>query len=598
MARNLPGDPYDDEDIELDLDIDLEPGGPLRELRPEEAVRISRRSLAAITAIGLLEACLIVATALLLRRAIDDMIRNQATGSVMSELVVALVIVAIAGGILRMLEFSVSESIGYRYVERLRMVMYSHLQKIAPRQMQENSRGAILLRFVGDLSTIRVFVSRGLARGIVATITLLGGLILLTFIEPEMGLVVLGVFLVSAALSLAEGQQIRQLTRRARRQRANLMTNLAEQIQGMAVLQVNGRTTGEYDRLGRQNNRLTNALLRYARVRGVLRAISTSTGSLAVVAVLVVGSFSVSSGDTTVGSVVAAMIVARQLVRPVRELGLAHDYWQSAKVSREKILSFLRRPYRESDGLERPKLRVSRGRISFQGVHLNGSLHGINQEVEARRIVAIMGPNGAGKSSLLAVVARLADPDAGTVVIDDQVIADCSLRSCARQVSLMGESLPLMRGSLRRNILYRWRDAPESELQRVIEICSLDAVIDQLPDGLDSRIKEGGTNLSAGHAARVAFARAIVGSPRVLLLDEPTNNLDRATRERFREVIVRYGGTVMIATHDPEEAALADAVWRMEEGQVVEVIPGSDFRAALSGPTEMPVWGLVEEGRA
>ncbi len=588
----------DDFGGEIDLDVDDEPGGELRALRPDEAVRIPRRSIAIIASIGTLEAALIVCTALLLRRAVDDMVRNQASGGPMTELVLGLIILALAGGFLRMVEFSVAETVGYRYVESLRMVMYSHLQRISPRQMQHNSRGAILLRFVGDLTTIRVYISRGLARGIVASITLVGGLSVLAFIDLEMALVTGGLLMASAALSLAEGGNVRRLTRKARRQRANLITNLADQIQGMAVLQALGRINGEYNRLGQQNHRLTSALIRYARVRGVLRAISTATGSLAVVAVLVVGSYDVSSGDTTVGAVVAAMIIVRQMVRPMRELGLAHDYWQSAKVSREKVLSFLQRPYREADGIERPKLRVPRGHISLRDVHLKGSLHGITQDVEPRRIVAIMGPNGAGKSSLLAVVARLADPDQGAVLIDDQEIAACSLRSCSRHISLMSESLPLLRGTLRRNVLYRWREAPESELQRVTEICALDAVIDQLPDGMDGHVKEGGANLSGGHAARVAFARAIVGSPRVLLLDEPTNNLDRATKERFREIVVRYGGTVLIATHDPDEAALADVVWKMDDGRISQVIMGSDFRAALSSPVSMPAWGLVGEERA
>ena len=591
--------PDEDED-EDDDDPDTEEGwqGPGVAPRPDEAVGLGKWAVTVIASIGLMEACLIVGTALLLRQAVDDMVRNEAGGSRMAVLVGGLVALSIAGGLVRMIEFSVSESIGYRYVQRLRMVMYSHLQRIAPRQMQNNSRGAILLRFVGDLTTIRVWVSRGLARGIVAAMTTAGGLALLAVLDPEMAMVTFGILLVSAALSLAEGGSIRRLTRHARRQRANLMTNLAEQVAGMAVLQAHGRTSGEHDRFGRQNSRLTQALVRYARVRGVLRGISTTTGSLAVVAVFVVGAYDVTSGDTTVGAVVAAMLVARQMVRPVRELGLAHDYWQSAKVSREKVQSFLQRPYREADGNERPRLRVSRGEISFRDVHLNGSLHGITLDVPGRRIVALMGPNGAGKSSLLAVVARLADPDQGAVLIDDQLTADHSLHSCARQISLMSDALPLMRGSVRRNVLYRWRDAPESELQRVVEICGLDEVLDCLPDGIASRLKEGGANLSAGHAARVAFARAIVGSPKVLLLDEPTANLDHATRERFREILVRYGGTVMIATHDPEDAAIADFVWTMEDGRVTQVISGSEFRSSLGVPVALPAWGLAGDGRA
>jgi ABC-type multidrug transport system fused ATPase/permease subunit len=215
--------------------------------------------------------------------------------------------------------------------------------------------------------------------------------------------------------------------------------------------------------------------------------------------------------------------------------------------------------------------------------------------VQPGQIVAIMGPNGAGKTSLLSVVARIADPDAGEVLVDGQVIANRSLRSCARQISLMSSDLPLMRGSLRRNILYRWRDAPEAELERIIELCSLREVIAQFPEGLSAGIKEGGANLSGGHAARVSLARALVGNPKILLLDEPSVNLDNATKRVFREALLRYGGTVLLVTHDPDDAAIADVLWQMQDGRIVSKLAGKAFREAIAEPAQLPAWARVED---
>jgi ABC-type multidrug transport system fused ATPase/permease subunit len=154
----------------------------------------------------------------------------------------------------------------------------------------------------------------------------------------------------------------------------------------------------------------------------------------------------------------------------------------------------------------------------------------------------------------------------------------------------MGSELPLLRGSLRRNLLYRWREAPETELERVIDICGVREVIAVLPDGLAAKITEGGTNLSAGYAARVALARAMLGNPKILLLDEPTLNLDEATRRIFHEALLHYGGTVMLVTGDPEEAAMADVVWEMEDGRLARVVPGKSFRESISRPAMLPPW--------
>jgi len=595
-----------DEDDSLEP-IDLEDGGAEERerldalrytgiLSSSARVRVGWRSIALVTVIGLGEMASIIATAVLTRIAIDDLVRHASGSGALgldqrrlALLVGGLLLIALVSAWVRMAEFAVSESIGYRYVERLRMTMYEQLQRTSPRTLLNNSTGGVLLRFMGDLTTIRTWVSRGVARGIVAGMTILGGIALLAWLDPLMAPVALGILVMGAGISLGEGANIRRATRGARRQRSNLATNLADQVVRMPVVQAMGRTGGERDRFWRQNSRLTRNLLRYAKVRGLLRGIATAAGSLAVVGVLVVGAFDVVAGHTTVGAVVAAMTVARQLVRPVRVLGLSHDYWQSAKISREKIVSFLDRTQRE-DWRTRERLRVGGGRIEFHDVRLGEALRGVTATVEPRQLVAITGPNGAGKSTLLATVARLADPDSGEIVIDGQRIEDCTLRSCSARISIVSPSLPLMRGSLRRNLLFRWRDAPEAELRRVIRLCGVDEVIARLPGGLEGGVKEGGANLSRGEAARVALARALLGNPKVLLLDEPTSGLDEAARATFRDALARYGGTVLLATHDPEEAALADVVWRMADGAVVEVIPGATARARQATVVSLPDW--------
>jgi ATP-binding cassette subfamily B protein len=611
MPDDIDADAGIDEAWDDDADLDLD-DGPAEEqerrealrftgvVSAEAAVRVGWRPILLVTAIGLLEAATIVVTAVLMRVGVDDLVRhadssNSALGLDLRRLgwiAGGLAAAALFAAWVRMAEFSVSESIGYRYVERLRLRMYEHLQDATHRQVINSSTGGVLLRFMGDLTTIRTWVSRGVARGIVAGITILAGLGILAWLDPLMAPVALGILLVGAALSLGEGASVRRTTRGARRQRGNLATNLTDQVHALSVVQTMGRTGGERERFARQNARLTRNLLRYARVRGLLRGIATASGALAVVGVFVVGALDVAGGRASVGAVVAAMIVARQMVRPVRVLGLSHDYWQSAKVSREKIVMFLRRTDREASTGRR--LLIGGGRIEFRDVRFAQALRGVSGEVLPGQVVAVTGPNGAGKSTLLAMVARLQDPDEGEVLVDDQPLHECTLRSCSARISIVSPALPLMRGSLRRNLLYRWRDAPEAELRRVVALCGVGEVIERL-GGLDGGVKEGGENLSRGEAARVALARALVGNPKILLLDEPTNALDARSRARFHQALAHYGGTVLLATHDPDEAALADVVWRMEDGVIVEVIPGAVAAIRGGRPLSLPDWARAKQ---
>jgi ATP-binding cassette subfamily B protein len=557
---------------------------------PRRAVRVGKKAVAAVAAVGVAEAVVFAATLLLLRLAVDAIVVSVASRSTFAWSVGSLVGLALVGAVVRAIRFSLAERIGYRYVRRLRIMMYGHLQRMSARQLLNNSRGAILLRFLGDLSAIRTWVSRGFARAISGTIVVAGGIAMLAYIDGFIALVVAGMLIAGAGLSIPAGRRVYESFRLVRRQRANLATNITEQLHGLSSVQTMGRAGGEHARLGRQNDRLTDRLLSYAANRGVLRGYWSASGSLAVVAVLAAGGLSVNSGRTTVGGVVAAMLATRYLEGPVREIGLSFDYYQAARISRRKILSFMMRPYREADGETGEELRVSRGAIEFQDVVLRGALAGVTGEILPRQVVALVGPNGSGKTSLLGVVARLFEPHSGRVLIDGQELGVCSLASCTREISMVSPMLPLLRGTLRRNLTYRRRSVPERELEHVIDLCGIRDIIDRYPRGLMTAVKEAGSNLPAGYRARISLARGVMGFPKILLLDDPTNGLDQEGKERVYALLRHYRGTILLATHDVTEAAMADVVWRMEDGRVVERLSGLEFAESIAYDVALPDW--------
>jgi ABC-type multidrug transport system fused ATPase/permease subunit len=407
---------YEDELTQDDnRPLELDDSAEMNDLRksPEDSVKLGWFEIAQVALIGLAQAVVIVATGLLVRAAIDALERSGFHSGPFLTLIWVLVAVVLIGGLVRGLEWAVSESIGFRYMHRVRMVMYTHLERIVGRRLLRISRGAVLLRFTGDLGLIRAWVSRGIARGIVGVMSVIAGLAVLFYFHPVLGLFALAVFGVTTIMSLRVGRWQRRAIRMVRRRRANLTTNLTEQIHGMSTVQALGRMAGEYDRLLRQSARLTRRLVRYSWIRGLLRAIATGASWLAVVGVLVISAYYYDAGLMTMGTIVAAVMVTRMMMRPVRGLGMANEYWQNGRVSRQKVLTFLRQPYREAGSVPLPALHVSKGLIEFRNVSLDGSLKGISAQVEPRRLVAVTGPNGAGKTSLLSVVARINDPTEG-----------------------------------------------------------------------------------------------------------------------------------------------------------------------------------------
>lgn len=547
-----------------------------------------------LAALGVIQVASIAAFVLLIRQAMDQFIYTLGVSDMWPTIFkisgVSLILAMTRGA-----EFYATEALGYETVRVLRNRLYEHLTGISPRTVLRSSRGALLLRFTGDLSTLRTWISRGLSRGIVSSLTILGVVVLLFVMNIRIGLTVVGVLLLSTSLSLLPGDRVRRATRAVRWRRSLLTSNVSEHLGALATVQAFGRTAGEISRFTRQNDDMTAALKRAARVRGLLRLISSAMGSGTVVAVIAVGAHEIPSGRATVGLIAAAISATRFISGPMRTLGRSHEYWQAAQVSRRKIMDFLTRPSRASDGdQELDRLKVRRGAIFLRGVSVEGALQEIDLTVPGGQLLAILGPNGAGKSTLLNVIARFVEPESGEVLIDSQNVAECSRRSLYRNLGMVSPDLPAMRGTLLRNITYRFPDAPRAEVDRVVLTCRLDETMSGRTEGLQMWLNEGATSLPVGHRQRVALARAMLGNPRILLLDEPTSNLDEATKEIFRRAITRYHGTVVLVTHDPVEASLADHVCIMGDGRIVEVLTGDEYRTrtrlARRAEAGRPVW--------
>ncbi len=561
--------------------------------------RLRRRDIALVVGLGLGQVSTLVAFILLVRAVIDRLVPDVVGPAVstfnlrtMQEMG-ALLIVALAHGALRYWEFSASERIGYNLVRDLRMRMYEHLQGMTSAQLKHRARGGLLLRFIGDLSMLRMWVSRGLLGGIVALIVILGTIVTLTVLDLWLGLSVMGVLSAGAALSVTRGKEMRRSTRTMRRRRSLVIGNIDEQINALEVIQVFGRANGERTRLAKQNDSLNDSLIAVARLRGQLRGISTTAGMVAVVVVLGIGAVEVQRGLSTVGLVVAAMLVTRQLQTPVRSLGLAHDYWHRGQVSRQKVAEYMRSASR---GLEREgssALKLSRGEVEFRGVGVEGVLPTVDAVVPPRSLVVVTGPVGSGKSTLLRLVGRLMEPTQGQVLLDGIDLATTSPRSTFRYVGMVSPDLSLMRGTVRRNVTYSRPDASQAELDRVTALTGLDEVLARLPQGIDTWVTEGGRNLSAAQRQLVALARAMMGNPPVLLFDEPFAHLDPATAAHMRRVVSRHQGTVLMVSHSAADLEAADLVWHLDANGLEQMTAAEHVRRRRATMNGVDRWNHV-----
>ena len=531
--------------------------------------------LVRLIANGAAQSAILIGIAILMKSVFDRFMEPAAPtakmGAVSLEMYAAAFAAAAVGiAALRMLERVDAERMGQDYTHEVRVGLFHHMGQVSPRLLQQRSRGAVLLRFVGDLTALKQWVSQGLARLTVAGLTTVGTVTALAFINTPLALLTAAVLAAGAMTVLVLGSWLQKTVRDVRRRRARLAGNVSEKIAALGVMQVHGQLEFEQRRVERQSQRLMTAMIKRAKAIGAMRGVIELTTALATAGTLLLGAVLVGADQATPGTVVGAMSVIGLLVPALRDLGRVQEFWQGAVVAWEKIEDFLAVPRHMEDMASVPRLAAGPGRLEFINVNVTSTLHSVSVVAEAGQRVLILGPNGAGKSTLLALAARLLEPDTGSIRLDGQDIGRISIDSLRREVGVVSPDLPLLRGTVDQNLRYRWPEAPKEVLARAWALCGIEEILADLPNGVESRITEGGTNLSLGQRQRLVLARALLGDPRLLLLDEVDANLDPQAGAVLQRILREYPGTLLMASHRLDWATMVDSVWYMQNGTLLE----------------------------
>lgn len=556
-----------------------------------------RRLFLTLVINGSLQAAAIVISMLLVRHAFDVLL-NPAyddpeihmfeTTEVWEVGLFALGLIGCTGfaAWLRYAERVVAERLGQAYIHEVRLAIFDSMSRFAPRALGHRTTGSAALRFVGDLSAIRRWVSLGLARIIVSlTVTLIAIGVLAVL---DLYLAGCAVAILSGGLgwNLLMGPYMHRVISETRRLRGYLAGNINEKIRAYIVIQAFDQRRRERRRFKKQSKLLCDAMVDRARASAGMRIVNEGATALSMAAILSFGAFEIFHEMTSAGNVVAAMTVVGFLSNAFRDLGRVHEYLQAFRVSRQKILQFMATKSLRGRSAKLPSLVVANGEITVQGVRVNGILKNVTGTIPGGARLALLGDNGSGKSTLLQVIARLVDPDKGKVLIDGQDIRRCNLSSVRQAIGIVSPDLPLLRGSVRYNLSYRKPDAAEEDLLRIATLCRIEDLLEKLPGGQEFRLREGGENLSLGQRHLLALARALLGNPAILIVDEIDASLDPQAVEVFANVIRSFSGTVLMVSRFTDRIALSDHFWRLGQGKLLSA---GENRRMISGITTPPM---------
>ena len=481
---------------------------------------------------------------------------------------------------------ALAERLAQSYVHSVRMALFDHIFASEPWGGDRRTVGVMVLRFTGDSTALRDWASKGVATLLADGVFVLATVVALTLLAPLAGALVAGVLLLCAVAGLLLGRRLRQRIREMRRHNGRLASFVNERVTYSAVMQSLGRVSRDRRVLYRHSRRFSAAVIAQARATGALQALAEASRvgtGLAVIAASIV------SGARP--EVLASLlVVVGFLSSPLTSLVEVQQYWQLSRVARRRISEVLSAPARLQRPSEVQQLLPGPGRLDVTGLNVRGLLEDVTAVVLPGERVCVQGEAGAGKSLLLALLARLQVPDGGTVSLDGQDIARCDPDEVRRAVRLVSRELPLLRGSVEANLKQgevsdRGRKSGKGKkaddpFQAALREWQDETLGRVLPDGVRTRVGEGGGGLSMAARYSVALARALRSRPRVLLLDEPEPD---ATLDNLLGI---YPGTVVFAGRDPRLAERADVVWRIVDGMVT--VHRKPAAAALVGTVVLP----------
>jgi ATP-binding cassette, subfamily B, bacterial len=460
--------------------------------------------------------------------------------------------------------------VGERFVLDVRVHVFRHIHALSLDQLDRRRTGDLVQRLGGDVEAIERFVLSGLAEGLQALARVAFFAAALTLLSWKLALASLVVVPLFYAAARWCSRLVKQTARERRRRGGSLAAVAEESLGNAALVQTLNRQETEVDRFRRESAGIMSAELAATRIRALFGPIVDLIELLGAIAVIALGVWALSAGDLTLGGLLAFLAYLTQLYGPLRDLGAMANSMYAASAGAERVIELLDERPAVANRAAARRLDSVRGELELRDVcyrHPTASgdaLHGVSLCVGAGETIAVDGASGAGKSTLVRLLARLADPDAGAVLLDGHDLRDLEL-SCVREhVGVLLQDTLVHDGTVRDAIAYG-RDAAGED-----DIAAAACATGALELGLERPIGARGGRLSGGQRRRVAIARALVRETPVLVFDEPTTGLDADARHAVVVALCERlaGRTAIVISHDPAVLAIADRTVRLEAGRI------------------------------
>ena len=558
-----------------------------------DLLRPYRRTLAIILAMLLTQMAMSLATPWPLKVIIDNVAGNHpapqwitwllpmlgGTSKVYIAAAAGIVTVAIAlvTGIAFYVATNLTEGLGQCIANDLRVRLYHHLQELSLAYYDNTRVGTLLSTLTGDVQTIQSFASVSTLNMFTDSLTIAAMVTVMFWLRWDFALIALAITPLLAIFVVRVNKAIRTAVKEVRKRQSEMLSTLQEGLQSIEVVQAFSREDQQERQLELASRGTVTAWIKARRLSSLLSPVVGIAIAFCTGVVLWRGSLLILSGVMTVGALTVFLAYLAKFFQPVRELAVMTNTIAQVAVGFERVQAIC-----DADKTipERPAPvdpPPFAGEITFDHVAFGYDpaapvLRDVSFAIERGQTVGIVGPTGSGKSTVVSLLPRFRDADAGCIKIDGVDIHDYKLHGLRCQIGFVLQDTVLFRGTVRDNIAFGCPDATDDKIIAAAKLANADEFISRMSDGYDSTVGDRGLTLSGGQRQRIGIARALIRNNPILILDEPTAALDAESEDLVIQALDRLmeGRTVITIAHRLSTLRNADKIIVIKDGVVAE----------------------------
>ncbi len=492
-------------------------------------------------------------------------------------ILIKMVIVIAATALMQWLMNTCNNRITYSVVRDIRRQAFDKLTKLPLKYVDSHPHGDVISRIVADVDQFSDGLLMGFTQFFTGVMTILGTLVFMVSIDFWIALVVLLITPVSLFVAAFISKRTYSMFKLQSETRGELTAHIDEMIGQQKIVQAFGHEKEAAEKFQEINRRLQSSSLKATFFSSITNPATRFVNGLVYAGVGITGALSAIYGGISVGQLSAFLNYANQYTKPFNEISGVVTELQNALTCAARVFELIEEEPQTPDAPDAAVLKDARGKVTLDRVSFSYRpdvrlIENLNLDVKPGQRIAIVGPTGCGKSTVINLLMRFYDVDAGSICVDGIDIREMTRRSLRENYGMVLQETWLKNGTIRENILYGKPDATEEELLRASKESYAHSFIRRLPQGYDTVITEDGGNLSQGQKQLLCIARVMLCLPPMLILDEATSSIDTRTEIRIQKAFAKLmqGRTSFIVAHRLSTIKEADRILVMRDGKIIE----------------------------